>query len=737
MLLMAVISMVLVPAAFAADNYPGGGVLRGVKSTETNSVYGNTVDQTDGKSATFGYGGANVYWLYTFSQPKIIDAYYIHGVDNTSTLELLDSTGAVLRSFRNNTTNDFSKWIPIDPAVPGVTSVRIRATSYLFDFDVKESPPDLIPPEAPTNLVAVGKDKRVSLTWTASPDNDVSGYYIYQDGVRVSGGFTKNTYFEVTGLDYGQSPSFQVTAVDYSANESEKSNVAKVTTYPAPILPNLTYTSTFTSVTLNWQNLKPPYDIYQIVNGTPLYRNTSNVPTFTFNGLNHSTEYLYYVVYLDNYGRQVQSTALTAKTRVPEPLTKPVLTYTSTEGTVKLVWESDGVASLYDVFQSDGSSFKLVNTTANPTSTVTGLSPETEYRFYVVAKDDLGRSIQSDVLTAQTKPLPPPVKPVVTVSDVRFDRFTLNWSDVNATSYDVYVNGSNVRSLSTLALTVSGLKPNETYKVKVAAHDQYGRIVDSDESVITTIDPPSALIPNLTFSALKHNSVRLNWNDVKGKKYKLFQNGNEIAETSSLFYQVNGLTPSTDYAFKVRYVDEYDREVESNEVTVRTLVAPAPTPTPVPTGTPPPVSNSGNDDLNKSNDYLVQGAKDTKEEFVFMIGGIIILIILCFGFYWLIRLWKKKMGLAASPDAKGTGSGKASPTLGAASKLKLSETQRIERTSNARQVSSSIKSNYNARNNAVKSNGSGGAGQSNKNSKPFKAKRRFNNHGEKSYRKRF
>lgn len=86
--------------------------------------------------------------------------------------------------------------------------------------------PDTTPPDAPTNLIATGLDGKVQLSWRASKATDVDGYYIYRNGVLVNTTPTKATSYNVVGgLSWGTVYRFQVSAIDTSKNESEKSNI--------------------------------------------------------------------------------------------------------------------------------------------------------------------------------------------------------------------------------------------------------------------------------------------------------------------------------------------------------------------------------------------------------------------------------------------------------------------------------------------------------------------------------
>jgi hypothetical protein len=105
----------------------------------------------------------------------------------------------------------------------GEPSSRIAAT-----------PTDLTPPAPPADLVAIPSQGTVRLSWSPSPDADVSGYVIYRapaGGARIRVGSVRvpATTFVDQGVPAGEYR-YTVTAQDTSAraNESRATNEARV-----------------------------------------------------------------------------------------------------------------------------------------------------------------------------------------------------------------------------------------------------------------------------------------------------------------------------------------------------------------------------------------------------------------------------------------------------------------------------------------------------------------------------
>lgn len=100
---------------------------------------------------------------------------------------------------------------------------------------VEATPRDTTPPSAPTNLVAIPSEGAARLSWTASPDADVTGYIVYRrtgagPPVRVGSTRAPLTVFVDRDVPAG-SHGYAVTATDAAAipNESPPSREVRVT----------------------------------------------------------------------------------------------------------------------------------------------------------------------------------------------------------------------------------------------------------------------------------------------------------------------------------------------------------------------------------------------------------------------------------------------------------------------------------------------------------------------------
>ncbi|MFC7487068.1 fibronectin type III domain-containing protein [Knoellia sp. CPCC 206453] len=170
--------------------------------------------------------------------------------------------------------------------------------------------------------------------------------------------------------------------------------------------------TTASSVSLSWTASSDNVGVtaYDVYNGSALATTVTST-TATVSGLRADTEYSFTVKARDAAGN-VSSTSgpVTARTQPGdpggdnEPPTTPggLRTAGITSTTVSLAWDAavDNVGvTAYDVYRGT----TLATTSASTSATVTGLSPNTEYSFTVLAKDAAGNASKpTGALTVRT-----------------------------------------------------------------------------------------------------------------------------------------------------------------------------------------------------------------------------------------------------------------------------------------------------------------------------------------------
>ena len=159
--------------------------------------------------------GTNEQWYLEYADSG---AFYIRSRFSTKCLEVKGGSSAVSANVQMGEFSGakYQQWrfIPIDAS------------------------PDLIAPDAPTNLVAEGQSASVMLKWQPSGAKDVASYTILRstDGENfytIATGLTEPAFVDNEAQD-GQTYIYQVRAQDHSLNYSPLSNTAKASTTGEP-----------------------------------------------------------------------------------------------------------------------------------------------------------------------------------------------------------------------------------------------------------------------------------------------------------------------------------------------------------------------------------------------------------------------------------------------------------------------------------------------------------------------
>lgn len=416
--------------------------------------------------------------------------------------------------------------------------------------------------------------------------------------------------------------------------------------YDLPQPTNFTATPGSQKVELKWVD----FDLsgflrYEVLRNGNLI-GTTNTRSYTDDTAAPDVEYTYTVYGVYDVGN---GPSATVKGKAYEAdLATPEIKVDSTIDTITL---SYGVpnASNYKIYV-DG---KLHVTTGEGTYRHEGLPINDKHTYVVVAVDKYGREYSSQPVEASTREPPPPVNIVLQANTVKHNSINLSWTAAGTMYQVMDGQGGLLQNSMVNYATITDLVPETSYTFKIYTTDFYGRQLASNTITVKTIALPAPKIPVVRFLSVTNKSARAIWDNV-GSQYKVALNGAVIGETKSLFYQFNDLTAGTSYEVTVSVIDEFGREVSGSGQF--TTSAPSPTPTPGSPGSPgggggadpPPVADSGNPDLDKPTDHLVDGGKQVKDNGMSLVVIIIGVLILIFGSAWLIKLFRKKMGQSKS-----------------------------------------------------------------------------------------
>lgn len=297
--------------------------------------------------------------------------------------------------------------IPLAKDVPGLKD-------YLAGVFIKS---DTSIPTAPQNLSGLGlSQSQIKLTWTASTDNlGVTGYDIYRNDTKVATVGGSALSYTDSFLNSAATYNYYIKARDGSGNTSPASATVSVNTLaPPPAAPTglqavnvkdttagLTWTASAGSTSTT------DYDIYR--NNQKVATVNSPSVSFSDTGLSANTSYSYVVKARDAAGVSSDpSNVVTIKTLAPDAIapTKPAnLKLLSSTGTsVTLAWtaSTDNVGVTGYRIYKVGTAVPLKTATAT-SDTVSNLTKNTQYSFYVTAVDQAGNeSAPSNTIKVRT-----------------------------------------------------------------------------------------------------------------------------------------------------------------------------------------------------------------------------------------------------------------------------------------------------------------------------------------------
>ena len=184
---------------------------------------------------------------------------------------------------------------------------------------------DTQPPTAPSNLSSSNiTTSSFTLSWTASTDNvGVTGYDVYQDGIKINPSNITSTSYNVSGLTAGATYNYFVKAKDAVGNQSTSSTSLNITTnspdsQPPTAPSNLAATNIVTtSFTFSWSASTDNvgvtgYDVYK--NGVKMNSATLIGTSYSVTGLLPNTTYSMTVVAKDAVGNQSTSIPMSVST---------------------------------------------------------------------------------------------------------------------------------------------------------------------------------------------------------------------------------------------------------------------------------------------------------------------------------------------------------------------------------------------------------------------------------------
>ena len=265
---------------------------------------------------------------------------------------------------------------------------------------------------------------------------------------------------------------------------------------------------------------------------------------------------------------------------------------------VDLAWDASAAPAgtaidRYEVYSDQWTPFGYLHTwlasTVSQTVRVTGLVPETRYKFSVRACDSLGRFSDYtgplNVLTTEDDFTPPPVPTGLRGTPVDYFTLEIAWDAVTDPGsglavYELFRDGQHLVSTPLAGHTDQGLNHSTVYTYQVRAVDKAGNVSDFSPSVavatpLLDLIPPG--VPVLSGQASGPTVISLGWSAVTDTGgtgldgYELFRDGTLLLSTAATTCVNSGLAPGTSYQYRVRAFDHAGNRSEfSNTVSITT-----------------------------------------------------------------------------------------------------------------------------------------------------------------------
>lgn len=277
----------------------------------------------------------------------------------------------------------------------------------------------------------------------------------------------------------------------------------------APTIPtSIKAVSDANAITLSWKKVSNAtgYRVYRYIGGKWTKVKTTKALSFTDTDLESATVYKYKVkAYKKKNGKVTWGKASDTFRTATDPTATVINGTGSSYDAIRLKWKAVDCTG-YQIFQLINGKWEKITTLRDETKAETyrieGLEEGTAYSFkvrpfYKADKNYFGSSVRVDRSTKADKIAPS--APSITSTSATKDAIRINWTDVKADSYQVYMleNGSwKLKSTVKNVLTykISGLTASTEYKFKVRAVNvnRFGENLFGDFSAVTTVSTKEA-----------------------------------------------------------------------------------------------------------------------------------------------------------------------------------------------------------------------------------------------------
>ncbi|WP_139994843.1 fibronectin type III domain-containing protein [Paenibacillus paridis] len=512
---------------------------------------------------------------------------------------------------------------------------------------VSLTPVNTAAPAAPTNIEGTFEEGAILLRWAANSENDIAGYNIYNNGVKINASPIVDLSYSVSDVTASTSYGFEVEAVNTSGLTSAKSTKLNLVYQKPNLLKGMSpsYCSTinptyatdgddstalgaydlygncnfvFTNGAKDIGKIRVLVDDYHKFWGVAIrifYENNQYYDLMVNSDI-RSNDFTKYVnlrgVTRINFG---PNSGLTPETALKifsfeayeidriSPSVPEIVSSVPGKRKVNLEWtastDNEGFLSGYRIYK-DGKYLTSVSSDTT-TYTVEGLSNLVSYNFEVTAYDSANNeSAKSERVFVTPINAVAPAAPTDLTGTPEDRAIALKWTanaEDDLEGYNVYQNGEKLNTVPLLeeSYDIDGLTNGIVYNFQVEALNDSGIVSAMSNTVnivpYDTVAPSTVKGINVEVGVAS-GTAKLTWDansDANLQGYVVYVNGakSNLATITDTFYQVTGLVNGAEYSFQVSAANGSNIESEKSESIFKTPLNPeAPAAPAAVTGTP-------------------------------------------------------------------------------------------------------------------------------------------------------
>ncbi len=431
----------------------------------------------------------------------------------------------------------------------------MKITSYTYDpKKVPNNVPELRGMTPPSIQSKSATQTSATITWYAQ--SNATGYRMKFDNRVYELTGTSKTF---TGLSPNRSYTFMMLTKTLDGDSAY--GAAQTVTTP-PVAPsNISAVSTTDTVTVSWNKVAGATK-YTISFNNRIYTASGSSTSLKISGLQPWTSYNYKICChsADGAGNYSSVKNIMTQQKPQAPKVPANIKKSATPSSATISWGAVSGATGYDL-KFNGSVYSQTGTS----KTISGLQPDTTYRFQVRAKNAAGTSAYSTEQTVRTTTRTPSnITKRSTESSV-----TISWSPVSgATGYDLLIDNRNYSQKETTR-TLTGLGRNTAHKFQVRSKNANGVSPYSPEQTVTT----APYVPNVDApQSSTYDTATVSWYSEQGATgYDVKFDGTVYSVPSNqTSKKITGLKPKTTYKYQVRAKNADGASAYSKEKSITT-----------------------------------------------------------------------------------------------------------------------------------------------------------------------